>query len=258
MRKHLPADDYMFLRCLSLLVFAGSETPVLLKPSGRREKKQTSECFTRVKKMHRERGGREQMPVCEAQSHTLQQRFKAVTSRGHFVRIITPPTPPTHQAARLPLPPSPPAAWTRSSNDVGFRWCHKESMKSYYSARWTLTHMSTFCLHNNSVVRVVRVVRVGARGRVKGCQVGRTCHLLRVLGSWFKGEDARGRSRRLCLFPSASISSSLGSKWSVAWTTQHHLRPSSASPASLIRAEVFISQLRGRCRGCTSRRWVHF
>lgn len=86
---------------------AGSETPVLLKPSGRREKKeQTSECFTRVKKMHRERGGREQMPVCEAQSYALQQRFKAVTSRGDFVRIITPP---------------PPRAETRSSNDVGFR-----------------------------------------------------------------------------------------------------------------------------------------
>lgn len=91
MRKHLPADDYMFLRRLSLLVFAGSETRVLLKPLRTRGKKQTSECFTRVKKMHRERGGREQMPVCEAQSHTLQQRFKAVTSRGDFVRIITPP-----------------------------------------------------------------------------------------------------------------------------------------------------------------------
>lgn len=43
--------------------------------------------------------------------------------------------------------------------------------------------MSTFCLHNNSGVRV------GVRGRVKGCQVGRTCHLLRVLGSWVKGEE---------------------------------------------------------------------
>lgn len=33
---------------------------------------------------------------------------------------------------------------------IHFHWCFKQSMKSYYTAQWTLTHTSTFSLHNDS------------------------------------------------------------------------------------------------------------
>lgn len=134
---------------------------------------------------------------------------------------------------------------------------YKQSMKSYYTALWTLTHMSTFSLHNDSAVHI-RIMCVCAwrerergreseRERERLCCRGKdakwepTCHLLWVLSSWVKGKDAWGQSRHLSLSPSPSLSPLVGSKRSVAWTTRYHQHLSSALPASLIQSEVFIN-----------------
>ena len=55
-----------------------------------------------------------------------------------------------------------------------------------------------------------------------------------VLSSWVKGEDAWGQPRHLSFSPSPSLSSSVGSKWSVACETRRYHHLSSSLPASLM------------------------
>ena len=118
---------------------------------------------------------------------------------------------------------------------INLHWHYKQSMKSYYTAWWTLTHMSTLSLYNDSAahIRVMYVsvcvcvcVCVGRRANERNCrrERGRDCGGVRisngtrlgtffwVLSSWVKGEDARGQPRHLSFSPSPSLSSSVGSK----------------------------------------------